>query len=109
MGGASSDPFAIGALLCDKLAHITEASERNAAVSPRPKTTAAPALVEPLSARELEILCLIAKGMTNQQIADTLYVVVGTIKLHNHHIFDKLGVSNRAQSIARARELDLLA
>ena len=68
----------------------------------RPIATA-PALVEPLSERELEILRLMAAGMTNQQIADRLYVVVGTVKVHNHHIFGKLGVSNRVQALARAR------
>ena len=73
----------------------------------RPIATA-PALVEPLSERELEILRLMAAGMTNQQIADRLYVVVGTVKVHNHHIFGKLGVSNRVQALAR-RELSLLA
>jgi LuxR family maltose regulon positive regulatory protein len=66
-------------------------------------------LVEPLSARELEILRLLAAGLTNQEIADRLTVVVGTVKAHNHHIFGKLGVSNRVQALARARELDLLS
>jgi LuxR family maltose regulon positive regulatory protein len=66
-------------------------------------------LVEPLSEREVEILRLIANGMTNQQIADRLHVVVGTVKVHNHHIFGKLGVSNRVEALARARELNLLS
>lgn len=66
------------------------------------------ALVETLSERELEILRLLAQGYTNQQIADALTVVVGTVKTHIHHIFGKLGVSNRVQAVARARELNLL-
>ena len=66
------------------------------------------ALVEPLSERELEILRLLAQGYTNQQIADALTVVVGTVKVHNHHIFGKLGVSNRVQALMRARQLNLI-
>ncbi len=65
-------------------------------------------LPEPLSERELEILRLLASGATNQEIAARLTVVVGTVKAHNHHIFGKLGVNNRVQAIARARELGLL-
>jgi DNA-binding NarL/FixJ family response regulator len=65
-------------------------------------------LVDPLSERELEILRLLAQGLTNQQIAEALTLVVGTVKAHNHHIFSKLVVSNRVQAIARARELGLL-
>jgi ATP/maltotriose-dependent transcriptional regulator MalT len=65
-------------------------------------------LVEPLSEREMEVLHLLAQGLTNQQIADALTVVLGTVKAHNHHIFGKLGVSNRVQALARARTLALL-
>ncbi|MCB0167567.1 MAG: tetratricopeptide repeat protein, partial [Anaerolineae bacterium] len=65
-------------------------------------------LVEPLSERELEVLQLLAEGLTNQQIAEKLFVVIGTIKKHTSNIYGKLGVSNRTQAIARARELNLL-
>jgi predicted ATPase/DNA-binding NarL/FixJ family response regulator len=65
-------------------------------------------LSEPLSERELEILRLLAHGASNQEIAERLTLVVGTVKAHNHNIFGKLGVNNRVQAIARARELDLL-
>jgi ATP/maltotriose-dependent transcriptional regulator MalT len=65
-------------------------------------------LVDPLSDRELEILNLLAQGLTNKAIAEKLIVVVGTVKSHNHNIFSKLGVHNRVQAIARARELGLL-
>jgi ATP/maltotriose-dependent transcriptional regulator MalT len=108
-GEAGEDPFAVAALLGDKLPQIAQApGPQTLAVMRRP-IEIAPALVEPLSERELEILRLMAAGMTNQQIADRLYVVVGTVKVHNHHIFGKLGVSNRVQALARARELRLLA
>ena len=65
-------------------------------------------LIEPLSDRELEVLQLLTEGLTNQQIADKLFVVIGTVKKHTSNIYGKLGVSNRTQAIARARELNLL-
>ena len=65
------------------------------------------ALVEPLTPRELEVLALMAAGLTNQAIADELVVVVGTIKAHTNNIYSKLGVSNRTQAVARGRELGL--
>lgn len=66
------------------------------------------ALVEPLTPRELEVLRLIADGLTNREIAEKLFVVIGTVKAHNNRIYGKLGVSNRVQALARARELNLL-
>jgi LuxR family transcriptional regulator, maltose regulon positive regulatory protein len=66
------------------------------------------ALIEALSERELEILRLMAEGLTNQEIGEKLYLALGTVKSHAHHIFSKLEVKNRTQAIARARELDLL-
>ena len=68
----------------------------------------ADALVEPLSARELEVLRMIAAGSTNQEIAQKLYIDVGTVKSHNTHIFAKLGVKNRTQAVTRARRLRLI-
>jgi LuxR family maltose regulon positive regulatory protein len=67
------------------------------------------ALVEPLSEREREILQLIAEGLTNRQIADRLVLAIGTVKAHTSSIYGKLGVANRVQAVARARELKLLA
>ena len=58
--------------------------------------------------RELEILHLIAQGQTNRQIADSLFITVGTVKGHVNHIFSKLDVSNRTQALVRAQELQLL-
>jgi len=65
-------------------------------------------LVEPLSARELEVLRLLAAGKTNQQIATELYLVVGTVKRHLNNIFGKLDVQNRTQCVAKAREIRLI-
>lgn len=66
------------------------------------------ALVEPLTDRELEVLDLIATGLTNQQIADELIISVGTAKWYTGQIYGKLNVSTRTQAVARARELNLL-
>jgi LuxR family maltose regulon positive regulatory protein len=65
-------------------------------------------LVERLSERELEVLQLIAEGLTNQEIASRLYLSLNTVKVHIRNIYGKLGVHNRAQAIARSQELGLL-
>ena len=64
--------------------------------------------LEPLSDRELEVLRLLAAGMTNRQIADQLIVSISTVKSHVHHISGKLDASNRTQAVSRARKLGLL-
>jgi LuxR family maltose regulon positive regulatory protein len=66
-------------------------------------------LAEPLSDRELEVLRLVAAGLTNQEIADQLLIALGTAKRHTINIYGKLGVSNRIQAVAKARELNLLS
>ena len=65
-------------------------------------------LIEPLSERELEILALIAAGLTNQEIATRLVLSLATVKWHAGNIYGKLGVRNRGQAVAQARELGLL-
>ena len=65
-------------------------------------------LVEPLSARELEVLQLLAGGAPNRAIAEELVVTLDTVKRHVSNLFTKLGVANRTQAVARARELGLL-
>ena len=66
------------------------------------------ALAEPLSPRELEVLRLIAKGLSNQEICARLFLALDTVKGHNRRIFDKLQVQRRTEAIARARELGLI-
>jgi LuxR family maltose regulon positive regulatory protein len=61
-------------------------------------------LVEPLSAREIEILRLVADGLSNQEIATRLVLAPGTVKRHLHNIFGKLDVTTRSQAIAYARK-----
>jgi DNA-binding NarL/FixJ family response regulator len=65
-------------------------------------------LVEPLSARELEILGLVAKGASNKEIARQLFIAEGTVKNHVTNILGKLGVRDRTQAALRARELGLI-
>jgi DNA-binding NarL/FixJ family response regulator len=65
-------------------------------------------LVEPLSERELEILGWIARGGSNKEIADQLFIAEGTVKNHVTHILGKLGVRDRTQAALKARELGLL-
>lgn len=66
-------------------------------------------LVEPLSQRELEVLQLIAQGLTNQEIAVRLYLSLNTVKVHTRNINSKLGVSSRTKAVASARALGILA
>jgi len=67
-----------------------------------------PSLVEPLSPRELEVLGLIAQGLSNHEICQRLFLALDTVKGHNRKIFEKLQVQRRTEAIARARELGLL-
>ncbi len=65
-------------------------------------------LAEGLSEREIEILRLMASGMTNRQIASELFITPGTVKAHTASIYRKLDAGNRTRAIALARELKLL-
>jgi LuxR family maltose regulon positive regulatory protein len=72
----------------------------------RPVTT--PVLHEALSEREMEVLKLIEAGKSNKEIADGLFLAVGTVKKHTSNIFGKLDVESRTQAVARARKLGIL-
>ena len=78
------------------------------AVRPQLKTIRRPSLVEPLSEREIEILNLIALGLSNQQIATRLVLSLATVKWHASNIYSKLGVGNRNQAVVKARELGVI-
>lgn len=66
------------------------------------------ALVEPLSERELEVLRLMAQGLTYQEAAEQLIVSLNTVRFHVKSIYGKLGVDNRTAALEKARSLDLL-
>ena len=65
-------------------------------------------LLEPLSPRELEVLHLMAQGLSNQEMSERLFLALDTVKGHNRNIFGKLQVQRRTEAVARARELGLL-
>ena len=69
---------------------------------------AVPGLVEQLTARELEILVLLAAGMANPRIAEQLVVSLDTVKKHVSHVLGKLGAANRTEAVTRARQLGLI-
>jgi LuxR family maltose regulon positive regulatory protein len=65
-------------------------------------------LVEPLSEREIEVLQLVAEGLTNPEIAARLYLSLNTVKVHTRNIYGKLGVNNRTGAVTRGRALGIL-
>jgi LuxR family maltose regulon positive regulatory protein len=65
-------------------------------------------LVEPLSDREIEVLELLAEGLSNPEIAQRLFVSLPTVKSHTRNIYGKLGVHKRKDAVARARMLGIL-
>ena len=67
-----------------------------------------PGLIEQLTARELEILVLLAAGAPNPRIAEQLVISLDTVKKHVSHVLGKLGAANRTEAVARARELGLI-
>lgn len=72
------------------------------------KAEPASPLVEPLSDRELEVMRLVAAGLSNREIGEALFISPGTVKTHVHNICGKLGVRNRVEATARAKELAIV-
>jgi LuxR family maltose regulon positive regulatory protein len=76
---------------------------------PEPPSTVRPVLVvEALTPREIEILSLLAEGLSNREIAQRLFISLSTVKRHNATVFGKLAVNSRTQAVARGRDLGLL-
>ncbi len=91
------------------LAALLRACGEADAVPPQRRAAAAvPGLVEQLTARELEILALLAAGTPNSRIAEELVVTLDTVKKHVTHVLGKLGAANRTEAAARARQLSLI-
>jgi LuxR family maltose regulon positive regulatory protein len=78
-------------------------SEKETRFSSVPQT-----LIDPLSEREIEVLQLMAEGLTNPEIASKLYLSLHTVKVHSRNIYNKLGVHNRTRAVILAREMGIL-
>ncbi|CCH80019.1 two-component response regulator (YvqE) responding to cell wall stress [Nostocoides japonicum T1-X7] len=114
---AAIEAGAIGYLLKDAsseqlVSGIRAAAAGETVLSPAVATRLASHVRAPhstaLSAREREVLALVARGTTNRAIAEHLFVSEATVKTHLIHVYDKLGVSDRAQAVARGYELGIL-
>lgn len=65
-------------------------------------------MIEPLSQRELEVLTLIDRGLSNQEIGERLFLALSTVKGYNQRIFAKLNAKRRTEAVTKARELGWL-
>lgn len=89
-----------------RLLHAVDATPP--AVLPGPAGAAAPRPIDALTARELQVLELLATGRSNRRIAAELVVTLDTVKKHVGHVLDKLSAANRTEAAARARQLGLV-
>jgi LuxR family maltose regulon positive regulatory protein len=105
---AASHPIMRGIMLdyVGKLLAVLEAENQKS--EGRSYRSKAQPLIEPLSPRELEVLQLIAHGLSNREIGERLFLALSSVKGHNLNIFGKLQVQRRTEAVARARELGLL-
>lgn len=105
-----SDLQAVGRAITRLTAGVVDQPATSSSIGPQhsSRNRAAAPLPAGLSARECEVLCLIAGGKTNKQIANDLIVTLGTVKRHTHNIYAKLNVERRIQAVTKARLLGLL-
>jgi len=96
------------------LAFVDRALGYSQPPAPRPQELVVPApppsagLAEPITRRELDVLRLMAEGLSNAEIARRLYLTLNTLKAHTNSIYGKLDVHSRLQAVNRARQLGLL-
>lgn len=86
-------------------AKVVQEFSRVSSMVPASSSTVLP---EPLSEREIELLGLIASGLSNKEIGEALFITEGTVKNHMTHILGKLGVRDRTQAALKAKELGLI-
>jgi LuxR family transcriptional regulator, maltose regulon positive regulatory protein len=96
------------------LGHLATVLQACARASGPPGTgrgsrTSIPGLIDQLTAREMQVLHLLATGAPNQRIADDLVVTLATVKKHITHVLGKLGAANRTEAVTRARQLGLIS
>lgn len=103
-----AEPLSLTSIVTAVQASLTPVTLQNSEPDPAQARTAE-TLVEPLTNREIEVLQLMADGLTNPEIAETLIIAVGTVKSYTAQIYAKLGVRNRVEAVACARDLDLLS
>jgi LuxR family maltose regulon positive regulatory protein len=90
------------------LAVLLRACRQADAVPPQKGAATVPGTAEPLTDREMQVLRLLAAGRSNQRIAHDLVIALDTVKKHVTHILGKLGVANRTEAAAQARQLGLI-
>lgn len=102
---------ALGVWVGKKLLEDRQAVAPVAATAPTPSQPPNKVAIAELgiSARELEVLELMAKGCSNQEIADRLFISLPTVKSHSSSLFAKLDVRRRTQAVHKAKELGVLA
>jgi LuxR family transcriptional regulator, maltose regulon positive regulatory protein len=92
----------------EAVAKLLDAFRKEGLLQDKQKMEVASPLAESLSERELEVLRLVAAGLSNPEIAEHLFLSVGTVKRHVYNIYSKMDVTGRIEAITRARELELL-